>query len=259
MNGFLFEQIIFGPVKSRRLGISLGINLLPLNIKHCTFNCLYCECGWTKPKLDACLTYPTRAEIGQALDQKLSGMRRKGAMMDTLTFAGNGEPTLHPDFAGIIDDTIALRDTHYPRARIAVLSNGSLAGDREVAGALKKVEQNILKLDAGTEETFRKINNPAISVSLEEILENLQQFRGELVVQSLFVRGEYEGKSFDNTSEEELTAWLGHIEALQPRLVMIYSIARATPAEEVEKVGWETLEEIARRVEKLGVATEVYP
>lgn len=258
MNGFLFEQIIFGPVKSRRLGISLGINLLPLNTKHCTFNCLYCECGWTTGS-EASRDYPSREDIRLALDERLRAMKKRGAMVDTLTFAGNGEPTLHPRFAGIIDDTIALRDSHFPKARIAVLSNGSLAGKKEVAGALKKIEQNILKLDAGTEKTFRQINKPRISISLAEILENLKQFRSQLIVQSLFVRGVYDGEAFDNTTEEEVSAWLGHIRDLSPKLVMIYPIARATPAEEVEKVGWEKLQEIAQKVERMGIPTEVYP
>ncbi len=258
MNGFLFEQIIFGPVKSRRLGISLGINLLPLNTKHCTFNCLYCECGWT-PGSEASREYPSREDIKLALDEKLRAMKRKGAMVDTLTFAGNGEPTLHPEFPAIIDDTIELRDRHFPKARIAVLSNGSLAGDKNVAKALNKVEQNILKLDAGTEKTFRQINNPRVPISLQEILDNLGQFRSQLIVQTLFVRGVYEGEAFDNTTEEEVAAWLEHIRDLSPKLVMIYPIARATPAEGLEKIDWETLQIIAQKVEYLGIPTEVYP
>lgn len=258
MNGFLFEQIIFGPIKSRRLGISLGVNLLPLNKKHCTFNCLYCECGWTKPKKEACLTYPTREEIQQALDEKLTAMRKKRAMLDAITFAGNGEPTLHKDFARIIDDTIGLRDKHYPFARIAVLSNGSLAGKPEVASALKKVDQNILKLDAGTEDTFQQINNPRMKISLDQIISNLSPFKGQMIVQSLFVRGTHEGKPFDNTTPEEVNAWLEHLKILQPKGVMIYPIARATPAEDVEKVDLDELQKIAGKVEELGISTEVY-
>ena len=258
MDGFLFEQIIFGPIKSRRLGISLGVNTLPLNVKHCTFNCLYCECGWTKPKNEACLTYPTRDDIRQALDVKLNAMHSKNAMLDTITFAGNGEPTLHKDFAGIIDDTIKLRDMHYPDAAIAVLSNASLAGSKDISDALKKVDRNILKLDAGTEETFQKINNPRIHISLEEVIQNLEAFRGKMIIQTLFTRGTYQGEPFDNATEEEVSAWLKHIEALQPELVMIYPIARATPADDVEKLDFEELQAIARRVEALGIATEVY-
>ncbi len=257
--GFLFEQIIFGPIKSRRLGISLGVNLLPLNKKHCTFNCLYCECGWTKPEKEACTVYPTREEIKEALENKLQTMQVRKAMLDTITFAGNGEPTLHKDFAGIIDDTIVLRDKYYPPARIAVLSNASMSGKKDVAGALKKVEQNILKLDAGTDKTFQKINNPRIEISLDEIIRNMEAFRGNLIIQALFVCGTYKGVSFDNTTTEEVSAWLQHLKKLQPSLVMIYPIARATPAEGVEKIPMETLEEIAQQVEALGFDTEVYP
>ncbi len=256
--GFLFEQIIFGPIKSRRLGISLGVNLLPLNRKHCSFNCLYCECGWTKPEKEACTNYPSREEIRVALEKKLEAMRNRKAMLDTITFAGNGEPTLHSDFGGIIDDTIALRNKYYPDASIAVLSNASNAGKEEVAAALKKVDQNILKLDAGTEETFQKINNPRIRLSLEEVVKNAEIFRENLIIQTLFVRGTYKGVGFDNTTAEEVGAWLQHIKRLQPSLVMIYPVARATPTEGVEKIGMDILDEIAAKVEALGVETEVY-
>jgi wyosine [tRNA(Phe)-imidazoG37] synthetase (radical SAM superfamily) len=256
--GFLFEQIIFGPVKSRRLGISLGVNTLPLNVKHCTFNCLYCECGWTKPKSQACLTYPSRDDIREALDIKLITMRSKHAMLDTITFAGNGEPTLHKDFSGIIDDTIELRNKYYPDAGIAVLSNASLIGKDDIANALLKVDRNILKLDAGTEETFQKINNPRIPITLKEIIQNLQAFRNQMIIQTLFTRGTYHGEAFDNTTEEEISAWLEHIKFLQPRLVMIYPIARATPAEDVEKLDFDELQAIAQKVEALGIAAEVY-
>ncbi len=258
MSGFLFEQIIFGPIRSRRLGISLGVNLLPLNRKHCTFNCIYCECGWTLPQKEQRVTFPLRAEVQQELEKKLQAMQGKNALLDAITFAGNGEPTIHPDFAGIIDDTIVLRNKYYPRASIAVLSNSSMIGKKEVADALHKIEQNILKLDAGTQETFEKINNPKTSITLEQVLEHLSQFKGQMIIQTLFVKGDLEGKHVDNTTDQEVNAWLKHLERLQPRLVMIYPIARATPAEGLEKVAAEKLEEIARKAEALGIATEVY-
>lgn len=257
MNGFLFEQIVFGPIRSRRLGISLGINLLPQNKKWCTFNCLYCECGWTLPK-NTGQAFPEREEVKKEIELRLAAMQAKNAMLDAITFAGNGEPTLHPAFAEIIDDTISLRNKYYPASRIAVLSNASKAGEPKVAGALNKIEQNILKLDAGTEETFRKINNPKSGITLAEILENLQLFKGQMIIQTLFVKGSHQGVEFDNTTDVELEAWLGHIERLQPRLVMIYPIARATPTEDVEKISPDKLLQIAGRVEALGIATEVY-
>lgn len=257
MNGFLFEQIVFGPIRSRRLGISLGVNLLPLNKKLCPFNCLYCECGWTLPKTEN-MVFPEREEVKKELELKLVSMRAKNAMLDAITFAGNGEPTVHRAFAEIIDDTIELRNKFYPDAKITVLSNASKAGKPNIAAALKKIEQNILKLDAGTEKTFLKINNPKSGITFDEILENLAQFKGQMIIQTLFVRGSHQGVEFDNTTEEELAAWLGHIERLQPKLVMIYPIARATPTENVEKIGPDKLWDIAQRVEALGIPTEVY-
>ena len=258
MTGFLFEQIIFGPIRSRRLGISLGVNLLPLNHKHCTFNCLYCECGWTGHTSEKHLDYPTRKEIKSQLEEKLKAMAAKKDMLTTITFAGNGEPTLHPDFSGIIDDTIALRDALYPNANISVLSNASRAGLDEVARALKKVELNILKLDAGTEETFQRINNPRIDITLQQILDNLEGFGGQMIVQTLFVKGHINGEPFDNTTDHEVEKWLEHIARLRPQSVMIYPIARATPTEDVLKISPDKLWEIAQKVEALGIPTEVY-
>ncbi len=258
MNGFLFEQIVFGPIKSRRLGISLGLNLLPHGCKHCTFNCLYCECGWTKEPVDTSITYPARNDIRMALEERLTLMRQKRSMLDNITFAGNGEPTLHPDFPGIVDDTIMLRDKFFPQAQIAVLSNASMAGDKAVAAALMKLDKSILKLDAGTEECFQQINNPVTSITLHEILENLKPFRGRMIIQSLFVRGTIKGQSFNNTTDREVSAWLQHIDMLRPRQVMIYSIARAPAAESVEQVSSETLQDIARKVEALGIETAIY-
>ncbi len=257
MSGFLFEQIIFGPIKSRRLGISLGINLLPTHKKHCTFNCVYCECGWTPPA-DPIVTFPTRKEIKAALKEKLSSMKEKESLLDSITYAGNGEPTIHPHFAGIIDDTIKLRDQYYPDAKISVLTNASKLSYPGVAEALMKIEQPILKLDAGTQETFEALNKPRINITLNDILENLQMFKGKAIIQTLFVKGTFDGKRIDKTTEEEVEAWLALIEKLQPSLVMIYPIARATPVDTLEKINQEDLSSIADRVEKLGISTEVF-
>ena len=202
--------------------------------------------------------FPKREEVREELEIKLASLQGKNAMLDAITFAGNGEPTIHPEFAAIIDDTLILRDRYYPKANISVLSNATKAGKLEVATALHKIEQNILKLDAGTEETFRKINRPKININLKDILNNLRLFKGQMIIQTLFVKGNYQGEVFDNTSEEEIQAWLGHLQELQPKLVMIYPIARATPAEGLEKIGADKLWEIAQRVEALGIATEVY-
>lgn len=258
MSGFLFEQIIFGPIRSRRLGISLGINLLPLNKKVCTFNCIYCECGWTPEGAEQETGFPSKEDVVRYLEEKLSSMKEKKAMLTTITFAGNGEPTLHPDFAAIVDNTILLRNKYYPFANIAVLSNASTAGKESVSTALRKIDQSILKLDAGTEESFRQINQPRTRISLKQVLNNLKQFQGKLIIQTLFVRGLVNGKTFDNTTEEEVSQWLQHLKWLKPEVVMIYPIARATPAAGLEKIPQEELMQIAARVEKLGIITEVY-
>ncbi len=258
MSGFLFEQIIFGPIRSRRLGVSLGVNLLPLNAKICSFNCLYCECGLTTEDDKNHNRFPKREEVKSELEEKLIQFNKRNAYIDNITFAGNGEPTLNPDFSDIIDDTIELRNRYMPDCKISVLCNSSMTGEEKVFKALLKVDKNILKLDAGREETFRIINNPRTSITLQEIVENLKNFRGKLIIQSLFVKGNYNGEYFDNTTEDELNAWLKHIKAIKPEAVMIYSIARETPVESVEKISPEKLFEIAQKVEAIGVETEVY-
>lgn len=268
MSGFLFEHVIFGPVRSRRLGISLGVNLMPLNRKVCTFNCLYCECGWTEGGMERgregemgpCRGsgFPAREAVREEMERRLSGMAAKNDMITNITFAGNGEPTLHPDFPAIVDDTLRLRDKYFPRAGVSVLSNASLLHSEAIIYALLKVDQSILKLDAGTEQTFHRINNPRVEVSLEAIVDNLMRFEGKIIIQSLFVKGSYQGEAFDNTTDEEVDAWLGHLVRIRPQLVMIYPIARATPTEDVQKIPSGKLMEIAARVEALGIATEVF-
>jgi wyosine [tRNA(Phe)-imidazoG37] synthetase (radical SAM superfamily) len=257
MSGFLFEQIIFGPVRSRRLGISLGVNLLPATQKHCSFNCIYCECGWTDTQ-KVLEGFPVAGEIKSALEEKLSAMHSKGAMLDSITFAGNGEPTMHPHFAQVIDDTIALRNKYYPDADVSVLTNSSFAADPEIADALLKTDKPILKLDAGTEETFRKINQNLTPVTLEKIIEAIVKFEGKAIIQTLFVKGTHNGLVIDNTTPEEIEFWLAHLQRIKPKLVMIYPIARGTPEENLEVVPFETLQEIARKVEQLGFEAEVF-
>lgn len=259
MSGFLFNEMIFGPIHSRRLGNSLGINLLPTGHKICTFNCIYCECGWTKDDADAKQSLPTRSEIKQALETKLILLQAKSNFPDSITFAGNGEPTMHPDFPGIVEDTVGLRNQYFPNSEITVLSNSSLIDKPSVFGALMKVDNNILKLDAGTEETFRLINNPgSATLTLEKIVGNLRKFRQKVIVQTLFVRGEINGRRVDNTTESEVDAWLGHISNIRPRYVMLYPIDRATPAPGLEVVTKEELYEIAEKLKKIRVKSSVY-
>jgi len=257
MSGFLFEQIIFGPIRSRRLGISLGVNLLPTTRKHCTFNCIYCECGWTQTHIVE-QGFPVAQQIREALESKLQSMVAKQALLDSITFAGNGEPTIHPQFVQIVDDVVLLRNQYYPEAKVSVLTNASTAADPLIAEALLKTDQPILKLDAGTEETFRRINNPRTTISLGQIIESMEPLKGKAIIQTLFVKGSHAGKPIDNTTDEEIEAWLKHLQKIQPTLVMIYPIARITPEESLEVVPFDTLNEIAAKVEALGFPAQVY-
>src|SRR5664279_5666595 len=177
MSTFLFDEIIFGPVKSRRLGVSLGINLLPTRKKICNFNCIYCECGWTKDINKALSRLPDRKEVFHALDHKLSELKSKGKPPDVITYAGNGEPTLHPEFPGIIDDSLILRDKYFPKAKIAVLSNSTTISDPLIKSALLKIDKNILKLDSAFDSTIELHNQPRVKIKAEDLIKGLISFK----------------------------------------------------------------------------------
>ncbi|MDO5663933.1 MAG: radical SAM protein [Bacteroidia bacterium] len=257
MSTILFHEIVYGPIHSRRMGSSLGVNLLPYDGKLCSFDCIYCECGFnkdfrTKTKL------PDRENVRAAMEDKLQSIQKDGTKLDVITFAGNGEPTMHPEFAGIIDDTISLRDQYFPEAKISVLTNGMNVGKASVFEALKKVENPILKLDSAFDETVRLIDRPNSSeYSVAKQVELYKRFSGNFVLQTMFLRGEFEGKRVDNTTENEISAWLELVRELNPREVMIYTIDRETPAKQLEKVSVEELRKIADRVGELGVKTNV--
>jgi wyosine [tRNA(Phe)-imidazoG37] synthetase (radical SAM superfamily) len=258
MSGFLFHDVIFGPVRSRRLGLSLGINLLPTHAKYCSFNCIYCECGWTVEKPDHIPELPPRDLVRQYLEYRLKELVGEEHIPDALTFAGNGEPTMHPDFAGIVDDTLALRDRIMPDTRVTILSNASMIHDPAVFNALLKLDQNIQKLDAGFERLFHLMNDPVLPVNFNDLVRNLGMFKGKVIIQSMFLRGSYQGTVIDNTREEEVTEWLRHIGSIRPSQVMIYPISRATPVHNLEKIGTFELEKIAEKVRKLGIDAKVY-
>jgi wyosine [tRNA(Phe)-imidazoG37] synthetase (radical SAM superfamily) len=256
MSTFLFDKIIFGPVQSRRLGTSLGINLLPVNAKICTFNCIYCECGFNFKPQEAHI--PTREEVKNALRITLSEMKTGKKKLDVITFAGNGEPTIHSDFAAIIDDTIALRNEFFPEAKISVLSNSTQIHKPDVFEALSKVENNILKIDSAVDATIRLLNQPgSTSLSATWLIDHLKRFNGNLILQTLFLQGEIEGEKIDNTSPGEVKAWLQAIEEIHPKQVMIYTLARDTPAKDLKKASHEQLVEIADKVKALGVDVSV--
>ena len=249
----LFTDIIYGPIRSRRLGISLGVNLLPLHSKLCNFDCIYCECGWNEDNRAEKPRFNSREEIREALGITLSKMKSEGQLPDVITFAGNGEPTIHPDFEAIIDDTIALRNEFAPEAKVSVLSNATQLHREGVCNALHKVDNAILKLDSAFDATAQIINKPCGNYSVEKVVSQLHDFGREFVLQTMFLRGEYNGEAIDNTTDKEVLAWLAIVEHLRPRSVMVYSIDRATPCKTLCKVEREELEKIADKVRALGI------
>lgn len=251
----LFNEIVYGPIHSRRLGCSLGINLMPLDGKICTFNCVYCECGFNT---EGHYQLPTRKEVAQAMEEKLLQLQKDGVTPDVFTFSGNGEPTMHPDFEGIIDDTVSLRNRFFPQAKISVLSNSTRLVNESVVNALMKADNRILKLDSAFDSTMRQIDqpvNPAFNVS--DLVQRLCAFKGDLIVQTIILRGEHNGQRIDNTTEEEVAAWIECVKKIAPKQVMIYAIDRATPVKTLEKVSREELETIAERVRALGFQVSV--
>ena len=245
MSTILFDKIVFGPVHSRRLGVSLGINLLPVDGKVCSFDCIYCECGLNRDGRTGS-KLPTRECVKKELEETLLSMAATGKAPDVITFAGNGEPTLHPDFEGIIDDTICLRNKFFPKAKIAVLSNATMLHKREVFNALLQVDDAILKLDSISDRRIRQINAPnSPSFCSKELVEQLSRFNGKAIIQTMFLKGNLQGESVDNTTDEEIKGWIDALKVIQPRQVMIYTIDRETPVKNLQKVTKEELEVIA--------------
>ena len=248
----LFGEIAYGPIHSRRLGTSLGMELMPLTDKLCTFDCVYCECGFNQPISHPVL--PTREEVRTALERKLQRLASDGGLLDVITFSGNGEPTLHPDFLGIIKDTCCLRDAYCPQAKVSVLSNSTQLGRRDVVKALRLCDNRILKLDSAIDATMRLIDQPVnSSLTVAQIEGYLSVFNGDFTLQTCFLRGEHRGLRIDNTTPEELTAWYAAVWRLHPKQVMIYVIDRATPVKTLEKVSREEMERIAAPLRAKGI------
>ena len=246
----LFNSIIYGPIHSRRLGTSLGVELMPLTHKLCTFNCVYCECGWNTPVSHPVL--PTREEVKAALEATLKSLTAEGGL-DVITFSGNGEPTLHPDFLGIIEDTCALRDWYCPQTKVSVLSNATQLFRPDVVQALRLCDNRILKLDAATDEMMHRIDLPVNEqLTVAKIMEGLKQFDGDFTLQTCFLRGEHAGKPIDNTTPEQLQAWYEAVDELHPKQIMIYVIDRKTPEENLSKISREQMESIAAPLRKKG-------
>lgn len=254
----IFPSPIFGPIHSRRLGVSLGINLLPDDGKVCSFDCIYCECGFNAERRTKKLL-PTREEVRTALEEKLKDMQANGPAPDVLTFAGNGEPTAHPHFPEIIEDTLALRDRYFPKAKVSVLSNSTFIDRPAVFEVLNKIDNNILKLDTVDEEYIHLLDRPNGKYSVKKIIERMKEFEGNCIVQTMFLKGSYQGKDVDNTSDKYVLPWIEAVKEIAPRQVMIYTIDRETPDHNLQKATHEELDRIVALLEKEGIpATASY-
>ena len=222
---------------------------MPTDAKLCSFDCVYCECGWNQPVLHPQL--PTREQVRKELKSQLSALNHQ---LDVITFSGNGEPTMHPDFLGIIQDTCTLRNQYCPQAKVSVLSNSTQLGRSEVVEALKLCDNRILKLDSAIDATMRLIDrpvNPHLTVS--QVIKWLQQFDGDFTLQTCFLRGDYHGQVIDNTTPEELAAWYQAVDELAPKQVMIYVIDRATPLKTLEKIPAEQMLQFAQPLRDKGI------
>jgi wyosine [tRNA(Phe)-imidazoG37] synthetase (radical SAM superfamily) len=258
MSTFLWESIAFGPIFSRRLGQSLGINLMPVDEKICTFNCLYCECGWTLEKnLKAREPYPIET-VMEAIERKLSSCCASNTPVDSITFSGNGEPTLYPWFDQVIDRLVALRDKYYPGAVITCLSNATQLYRPEIVSALKRIENPMLKLDAGTQEMLDTVNAPIVPVDIEQVTDQLCTFGGNVIIQTLFFRGEQDGKAFDNSVGENWERWLERIRRIRPKRIVIYSLDRETPALALHKFDKSYLEGLVSKLRAEGFNADAY-
>ena len=252
MSTIIYPSPIFGPVHSRRLGLSLGINLLPADGKVCTFDCIYCECGFNKDHRPA-LPLPTRKEVADKLEERLRQMTDEGRLPDVLTFAGNGEPTSHPYFAEIMDDTLKLRNKYCAEAKVSVLSNATLIHRPQVKEALMRVDNNILKLDTVNPTYINNVDRPSCHYNVRDIIEGMKDFHGHVIIQTMFMRGECNGESVDNTGDEYVLPWLDAVREIGPSQVMVYTIDRETPTQGLLKATHEQLDSICARVEAMGI------
>lgn len=257
MQTVMYTSTIFGPIHSRRLGSSLGINLMPSDGKICSFDCLYCEAGFNAQG-PGTSGLPTRRQVAEALEAKLVQMKAEGTPLDVMTFSGNGEPTLHPDFEGVIDDTIRLRDKYFPDVKISVLTNSTRLGSDSVCRALRRIENNIMKLDSAIAATVELIDRPAPGFDVDVTIERLASFGGEGIVQTMICRGEHNGATVDNSTAAEVDALIEAYRRIGPREVMLYTIDRPTPEVNLRRVDRPTLDAIAARITaETGITVQV--
>ncbi len=252
----IYPSPIFGPIHSRRLGVSLGINLLPSDGKCCSFDCIYCECGFNKERIPH-TKMPSREEVYHALESRLVDMQQNGPAPDVLTFAGNGEPTMNPHFPEIVDDTLNLRDKYFPKAKVSVLSNSTQIMKPSVFEALKKVDNNILKLDTISMPYINEVDRPHGRYDIDMLIEQMARFGGHCIIQTMFMNGEYEGTSVANTDDLFVLPWLEAVKRIAPEEVMIYTIDRETPAKGLEKASHDELDRIAERIRMAGIKCQV--
>ena len=268
MSTILHASPVFGPVHSRRLGVSLGINLLPGDGKMCSFDCIYCECGYNADR-PAHSRMPSRERVAEALEERLRQMAAANVVPDVLTFAGNGEPTIHTHFAEIVDDTLMLRDKYCPQAKVSLLSNATMAARPNVRAAMLRIDNNILKLDTVSQSYIRLVNRPVSLLkgtangkgegtqrggyNVGEVIETLHSFEGKVIIQTMFLKGWYNGINVDNTGDEYVGPWIEAIGYINPHAVMVYTIDRETPDHELRKAPKAVLDSICARVKKLGI------
>ena len=253
----LYDKIVFGPIHSRRLGISLGVNLLPIDGKCCSFNCIYCECGLNderRPKLKM----PSREAVREALEARLIVMSEADDLPEAITYSGNGEPTSHPDFLNIVRDTLALRDKYCPQAKVCLLTNATHLNRDDVFEAVRLIDRPCLKLDTVDADYIRLVDRPNARYDVKEVIERIKALRGRCVVQTMFMQGSFAGQSVDNTTEKYVGPWLEALSQIRPEGVDIYTLARETPVVGLKKAPVETLAQIAARVESLGISAHWY-
>ncbi|HNV94848.1 MAG TPA: radical SAM protein [Bacteroidales bacterium] len=249
----LFHDIIYGPIKSRRFGYSLGMNLLPDKSKLCSYNCIYCECGWNPEKPQG--EFVDKHLFFQALEQKLISLLESQTPLDVLTYAGNGEPTLHPDFPEIVLKTIALRNNYFPQKEIVLLTNGTTITSPKIKDIILQIEKPVLKLDSAIEQTMRAINLPSANFNLKNYLEQLYLLKEKVYIQTMFLKGNHFGTNIDNTTNDEVNALIEQYKKIQPKAVMLYSLDRVPPLSSLIKVDTETLRSIANKIEAAGIKT----
>ena len=247
-----FDDIVFGPIQSRRLGSSLGVNLLPSKGKLCNFDCIYCECGWNKDgAMDR--TLPTLEIVRLALNEKIEALAKEGTPVDSITFSGNGEPTIHPDFPEIVDTVISLRDRFYPQAKVSVLSNATMLSRKKVIAALKKVDNPILKLDASDNALIRLMNKPSGPYDIEDVIKGMREFDGNFILQTMFLKS----PEFDLSEPLQLERWMNVIRDLRPREIMVYTIDRETPDKSLEKYSVQEMKDMMKPLLDEGFSIQI--